>query len=54
VHLFLWGPCWETWERVHKPGTYVWKKVLGLVSFNIGALLGNLGRGSPSIGNFEN
>ena len=27
-HLFWLGPRWETWERAHMPGTYVWKKVL--------------------------
>jgi len=39
-------------DLVGKPGTglilgsYGWKKVLGQVSLPIGALLGNLGRGS--------
>ena len=42
-HLFPWGPHWETWERTHMPGAYVWKKVLGWVSLPIGAPLGNLG-----------
>jgi len=28
------------------PGAYVWKKVLGRVSFHVGAAFGNLGRGS--------
>ena len=36
------------------PGAYAWKKVLGRVSIHIGAPLGNLGRGGPSTGNFEN
>src|SRR5215469_14467158 len=45
-HLFLWGPCWETWERAHMPGACVWKKVLGQVSHPRGAALRNLGRGS--------
>lgn len=31
-HLFPWVPRWETWERAHMVGAYVWKKVLGLVS----------------------
>ena len=52
-HLFLWGPHWETWERAHILGAYVWKKVLGRVSLRIGASLGDLVRGSPSIGNFK-
>jgi hypothetical protein len=45
-HPFPWGPCWETWKRTHMPGAYVWKKVLGWLSVCIGALWGNLGRGS--------
>jgi len=44
-HLLPWGPCWETYERVDMPGAYVWK-VLGQVFLCIGALLGDLGRGS--------
>ena len=44
-HLFPWGPHWETWERAHMPGAYVWKKVLGRVSLHIGAPFGGLGRG---------
>ena len=44
-HLFPWGPRWDTWERTHMPGAYVWKKVLGQMSPHIGALLGDLGRG---------
>jgi hypothetical protein len=35
-HLFPWGPRWETWERAHMPGAYVWKKVLEWVSLHIG------------------
>jgi hypothetical protein len=35
------------------PGAYVWKKVLARVSLHIGALLGDLGRGGPSTGNFD-
>jgi hypothetical protein len=35
-HLFSWRPPWETWERVHTPGAYVWKKVLGWVSLPVG------------------
>jgi hypothetical protein len=31
-HLFPWGPCWETLERFHTQGAYVWKNVLGQVS----------------------
>jgi len=42
-HLYPWRPRWETWERAHMLGAYVWKKVLGQVSFHIGALLGGLG-----------
>ena len=53
-HLFPWWPRWETWERAHMPGAYVWKKVLGRVSLHIGALLGNWGEGVPSTRNFEN
>jgi hypothetical protein len=30
-HIFPWGPHWETWDRAHMPGVYVWKKVLGWV-----------------------
>jgi hypothetical protein len=45
-HLFPWGPRWETWERAHVPGAYVWKKVLGQVSLHIGALLETWGGGS--------
>jgi hypothetical protein len=44
VHLYPWGPCWETWERVHMLGAYVWKKVLRQISLHIGAPLGDLGR----------
>jgi len=48
------GPSWETWE-VHMLEAYVWKEVLGWVSFHIGAQLGKMGRrGGPSTGNFEN
>jgi len=49
-HLFPWGPRWETWDRTHMPGAYVWKKVLGRVSQHIGALLRNLGEGSYARG----
>jgi hypothetical protein len=45
-HLFPWGPHWETRGRAHMPVAYVWKKVLGQVSFHIGALLGTWGGGS--------
>jgi hypothetical protein len=45
VHLYPWGPSWETWERAHMLGAYVWKKVLRQISLHIGALLGDLGRG---------
>jgi len=48
--LFPWGPRWETWERVHMPGAYVWKKVLGRLSLHIGAPLGDLGRGVRLLG----
>jgi hypothetical protein len=51
--LFPWGPHWETWERAHMPGVYVWKKVLGWVSLHIGAPLRDPGRGGLSTGNFE-
>jgi hypothetical protein len=37
-HLFPWGPRWETWERVHMPGAYERKKVLGWVARHIGAV----------------
>jgi len=42
-------PRWETWEKVHTPGAYMWKKVLGWVSLH----LGGPGVGDPSNGNFE-
>ena len=45
AHLFPWGPRWETLEWAHLPGAYVWKKVLGRVSLDIGAPLEDLGRG---------
>jgi hypothetical protein len=44
-YLFPWGPRWETWERAHLPGAYVWKKVLGRVSLHVRAPLGDLARG---------
>ena len=40
--LFPWELRWETWERAYMPGAYVWKKVLGRVSLDIGAPLGDL------------
>jgi len=52
-HLFPWEPHWETWERTHISGAYVWKKILGWVSLPIGAPLGNL-CGGLSSRNFEN
>jgi len=52
-HLFPWGPRLETWERVHMPGTCVWKKVLGWVSLHIGAPLGNLGKGVHLLGTLK-
>jgi len=48
-HLFPWGSSWETWERTHMPGAYVWKKVLGWVSLLIGTPSGNLGKGGGSV-----
>jgi hypothetical protein len=39
------GPRWEIWERAYMPGAYVWKKVLGWVSLDIGTPFGDLGRG---------
>jgi hypothetical protein len=45
-HLFPWGSHWETWDRPHIPGSFVWKKVLGHVSLRIGALLETWGWGS--------
>jgi len=36
------------------PGACMWKKFLGWVSLHIGTPLGDLGRGGPSIGNFNN
>jgi hypothetical protein len=54
-HFFLWRPRWETWERAHMLGAYVWNKVLGQMSLYIGAPLGDLARGGggPSTRNFE-
>jgi hypothetical protein len=52
-HLFPRRPRWETWERAHMPGAYVWKEVLGRVSLHIGAQLGDLGRGVRLLGTFR-
>jgi hypothetical protein len=42
-HLFPCGPHWETWERVHMLGAYVWMKVLEWVCLHIGGHTGEPG-----------